>query len=79
MKLIIIGIVAGLALAIVTFMAGVWTQSVRDSDTKIAGMQTAIASEVSDIKAKLDKMDTKLDILVRIATSPANPDLDNIR
>ena len=79
MKLIIIGIVAGLALAIVTFMAGVWTQSVRDSDTKIAGMQTAIASKVSDIKAKLDKMDTKLDILVRIATSPANPDLDNIR
>ena len=79
MKLVIIGIVAGLALAIVTFMAGVWTQSVRDSNTKIAGMQTAIASEVSDIKAKLEKMDTKLDILVRIATSPANPDLDNIR
>ena len=79
MKLVIIGIVVGLALAIVTFMAGVWTQSVRDSNTKIAGMQTAIASEVSDIKAKLEKMDTKLDILVRIATSPANPDLDNIR
>lgn len=77
MKLVIIGIVVGLALAIVTFMAGVWTQSVRDSDTKIAGMQTAIASEVSDIKAKLDKMDTKLDILVRIATSPVNADLVN--
>ena len=75
MKLVIIGIVVGLALAIVTFMAGVWTQSVRDSDTKIAGMQTAIASEVSDIKAKLEKMDTKLDILVRIATSPVNADL----
>ena len=76
MKLVVIGIVVGLALAIVTFMAGVWTQSVRDSDTKIAGMQTAIASEVSDIKAKLDKMDTKLDILVRIATAPVNADLD---
>lgn len=75
MKLVIIGIVVGLALAIVTFMAGVWTQRVRDSDTKIAGMQTAIASEVSDIKAKLEKMDTKLDILVRIATSPVNADL----
>lgn len=77
MKLVIIGIVVGLALAIVTFMAGVWIQSVRDSDTKIAGMQTAIASEVSDIKAKLEKMDTKLDILVRIATSPVNADLVN--
>lgn len=75
MKLVIIGAVIGLALATVMFMAGVWTQSVRDSDTKIAGMQTAIASEVSDIKAKLEKMDTKLDILVRIATSPVNADL----
>ena len=75
MKLVIIGAVVGLALATVMFMAGVWTQSVRDSDTKIAGMQTAIASEVSDIKAKLEKMDTKLDILVRIATSPVNADL----
>ena len=75
MKLVIIGAVIGLALATVMFMAGVWTQSVRDSDTKIAGMQTAIASEVSDIKAKLEKMDTKLDLLVRIATSPVNADL----
>ena len=75
MKLVVIGIVVGLALAIVTFMAGVWTQSVRDSDAKNTGLQTAIANEVSDIKAKLDKMDTKLDILVRIATSPVNADL----
>lgn len=75
MKLVVIGIVVGLALAIVTFMAGVWTQSVRDSDTKNTGLQTAIANEVSDIKAKLEKMDTKLDILVRIATSPVNADL----
>lgn len=76
MKLVIIGIVTGLALAVVMFMAGVWTQSVRDADTKNAGLQTAIASEVSDIKAKLEKMDTKLDILVRIAASPVNADLD---
>ena len=75
MKLVIIGVVVGLALATVMFMAGVWTQSVRDSDTKNTGLQTAIASEVSDIKAKFDKMDTKLDILVRIATSPVNADL----
>lgn len=75
MKLVIIGVVVGLALATVMFMAGVWTQSVRDSDAKNTGLQTAIASEVSDIKAKLDKMDTKLDILVRIATSPVNADL----
>ena len=77
MKIVIIGIVVGLALAAVMFMAGVWTQSVRDSDTKNTGLQTAIANEVSDIKAKLEKMDTKLDILVKIATSPANPDLVN--
>ena len=76
MKIVIIGIVVGLALAIVTFMAGVWTQSVRDSDIKNAGLQTAIANEVSDIKAKLEKMDTKLDLLVRIATAPVNADLD---
>ena len=75
MKRVVIGLVAGLALAIVTFMAGVWTQSVRDSDTKNTVLQTAIADEVSDIKAKLEKMDTKLDILVRIATSPVNADL----
>ena len=77
MKLIIISVVVGLALATVMFFAGVWTQSVRDSDTKIAGMQTTIANEVSGIKAKLDKMDEKLDILVRIATSPVNADLVN--
>ena len=76
MKIVIIGIVVGLALAAVMFMAGVWTQSVRDSDTKNTGLQTAIANEVSDIKAKLEKMDAKLDILVRIATAPVNADLD---
>ena len=76
MKIVIIGIVVGLALAAVMFMAGVWTQSVRDSDTKNTGLQTAIANEVSDIKAKLEKMDTKLDLLVRIATAPVNADLD---
>lgn len=76
MKIVIIGIVVGLALAAVMFMAGVWTQSVRDSDTKNTGLQTAIASDVSDIKAKLEKMDAKLDLLVRIATAPVNADLD---
>ena len=76
MKIVIIGIVVGLALATVMFMAGVWTQSVRDSDTKNTGLQTAIVSEVSDIKAKLEKMDAKLDLLVRIATAPVNADLD---
>ena len=76
MKIVVISIVVGLALAAVMFMAGVWTQSVRDSDTKNTGLQTAIANEVSDIKAKLEKMDAKLDLLVRIATAPANADLD---
>lgn len=75
MKLVIIGAVIGFVLATAMILTGVWTQRVRDSDTKIACMQTAIASEVSDIKAKLEKMDTKLDILVRIATSPVNADL----
>ena len=75
MKLVIIGIVAGLALAAVMFIAGVWTQSVRDADTRNAVLQTAIANDVSDVKAKLEKMDTKLDILVRIATTPTNADL----
>ena len=75
MKLVIIGIVAGLALAAVMFMAGVWTQSVRDADTRNAVLQTAIANDVSDVKAKLEKMDAKLDILVRIATAPTNADL----
>ena len=82
MKLVVIGIVAGLALAIVTFMAGVWIQSVRCADAKNDHMQnvhlqSVIENEVSDVKAKLEKMDTKLDILVRIATSPVNPDLVN--
>ena len=75
MKLVIIGIVAGLALAAVMFMAGVWTQSVRDTDTRNAVLQTAIANDMSDVKAKLEKMDAKLDILVRIATTPTNADL----
>ena len=75
MKLVIIGIVAGLALATVMFIAGVWTQSVRDADTRNAVLQTAIANDVSDVKAKLEKMDAKLDILVRIATAPTNADL----
>lgn len=75
MKLVIIGLVAGLALAAVMFMAGVWTQSVRDADTRNAVLQTAIANDVSDVKAKLEKMDAKLDILVRIATTPTNADL----
>ena len=82
MKLVVIGIGGGLALAIVTFMAGVWTQSVRCADAKNVqlqnvNLQSVIENEVSDIKAKLEKMDTKLDILVRIATSPVNPDLVN--
>lgn len=82
MKLVIIGIVVGLALAIVTFMAGVWIQSVRCADAKNVqlqnvNLQSVIENEMSDIKAKLEKMDTKLDILVRIATSPVNPDLVN--
>ena len=75
MKLVIIGAVIGFALATAMILTGVWTQRVRDSDTKIAVLQTAIENEASDIKAKLDKMDTKLDILVRIATSPVNADL----
>lgn len=75
MKLVIIGIVAGLALAAVMFMTGVWTQSVRDADTRNAVLQTAIANDMSDVKAKLEKMDAKLDILVRIATTPTNADL----
>ena len=79
MKLVIIGAVIGFALATAMILTGVWTQRVRDSDTKIAVLQTAIENEVSDIKAKLEakleKMDTKLDILVRIATSPVNADL----
>ena len=57
------------------FIAGVWTQSVRDADTRNAVLQTAIANDVSDVKAKLEKMDAKLDILVRIATTPTNADL----
>ena len=82
MKFVIIGIVVGLALAVVTFMAGVWTQSVQCADAKNdhlqnVHLQSVIENEVSDIKAKLEKMDTKLDILVRIATSPVNPDLVN--
>ena len=77
MKLVIIGVVIGFALATAMILTGVWTQRVRDSDTKIAVLQTAIENEASDIKAKLEKMDTKLDILVRIATSPVNPDLVN--
>lgn len=79
MKLVLIGIVTGLALAAVMFMAGVWTQSVRDADAKNVGLQTAIANDVSDVKAKLEKMDTKLDILVKIATSPTNVELDSRR
>lgn len=75
MKLVIIGAVIGFALATAMILTGVWTQRVRDSDTKIAVLQTAIENEASDIKAKLEKMDTKLDILVRIATSPVNADL----
>lgn len=75
MKLVIIGVVIGFALATAMILTGVWTQRVRDSDTKIAVLQTAIENEASDIKAKLEKMDTKLDILVRIATSPVNADL----
>ena len=82
MKLVIIGVVVGLALATVMFMAGVWTQSVQCADAKNdhlqnVHLQSVIENEVSDIKAKLEKMDTKLDILVRIATSPVNPDLVN--
>ena len=75
MKLVIIGAVIGFALATAMILIGVWTQRVRDSDTKIAVLQTAIENEASDIKAKLEKMDTKLDILVKIATSPVNADL----
>ena len=75
MKLVIIGAVIGFALATAMILTGVWTQRVRDSDTKIAVLQTAIENEASDIKAKLEKMDAKLDILVRIATSPVNADL----
>lgn len=75
MKLVIIGAVIGFALATAMILTGVWTQRVRDSDTKIAVCKTVIENEASDIKAKLEKMDTKLDILVRIATSPVNADL----
>lgn len=76
MKLILIGIVTGLILAAVMFMAGVWTQSVRDTDSKNVILQTEIANDISDIKGKLEKMDTKLDIIVKIATSPTVAELD---
>ena len=76
MKLILIGIVTGLILAVVMFMAGVWTQSVRDTDSKNVILQTEIANDISDIKGKLEKMDTKLDIIVKIATSPTAAELD---
>lgn len=76
MKLILIGIITGLILAVVMFMAGIWTQSVRDSDSKNVILQTEIANDISDIKGKLEKMDTKLDIIVKIATSPTAAELD---
>lgn len=76
MKLILIGIVTGLILAAVMFMAGIWTQSVRDTDSKNVILQTEIANDISDIKGKLEKMDTKLDIIVKIATSPTAAELD---
>lgn len=76
MKLILIGIVTGLILAVVMFMAGIWTQSVRDTDSKNVILQTEIANDISDIKGKLEKMDTKLDIIVKIATSPTAAELD---
>ena len=76
MKLILIGIVTGLILAAIMFMAGVWTQSVRDTDSKNVILQTEIANDISDIKGKLEKMDTKLDIIVKIATSPTAAELD---
>lgn len=76
MKLILIGIVTGLILAAIMFMAGIWTQSVRDTDSKNVILQTEIANDISDIKGKLEKMDTKLDIIVKIATSPTVAELD---
>ena len=76
MKLILIGIVTGLILAVVMFMAGIWTQSIRDTDSKNVILQTEIANDISDIKGKLEKMDTKLDIIVKIATSPTAAEVD---
>lgn len=80
MKLVIIGIVLAIVVALVSFFGG-WqfaqkSQEVHEMKIQMHDEHSAIVHKVDRLEMKLDSMDKKLDILVNIATRPTPYEID---
>ena len=80
MKLVIIGLVVAVAIALGSFFGG-WSfaqksQEVNELKTQMHEEHVELANKLDAFGMKMEVMDKKLDILVNIATRPSAYELD---
>ena len=83
MKLVIIGLVVAIAIALGSFFGG-WSfaqksQEVTELKTQMHEEHVELAHKLDAFGMKMEAMDKKLDILVNIATRPSAYELDSKR
>ena len=81
MKLVIIGLVVAIAIALGSFLCG-WSfaqksQEVTELKTHMHEEHIELAHKLDSLGMKMEVMDKKLDILVNIATRPSAYELDS--
>ena len=81
MKLVIIGLVVAIAIALGSFFCG-WSfaqksQEVNELKTQMHEDHIELAHKLDAVEMKIESMDKKLDILVNIATRPSAYELDS--
>ena len=81
MKLVIIGLVVAVAIALGSFFGG-WSfaqksQEVNELKTQMHEERVELAHKLDTFGMKMEAMDKKLDILVNIATRPSAYELDS--
>lgn len=83
MKLVIVGLVVAIAIALGSFFGG-WSfaqksQEVNELKTQMYEEHIELAHKLDSLGMKMEAMDKKLDILVNIATRPSAYELDSKR
>lgn len=83
MKLVIVGLVVAVAIALAAFFGG-WrfaqkSQEVTELKNQMHQEHTELAHQLDALSMKMDSMDKKLDLLVNIATRPSSYELDSRR
>ena len=83
MKLVIVGLVVAIAIALGSFFGG-WSfaqksQEVTELKTQLHEEHVELAHKLDSLGMKMEAMDKKLDILVNIATRPSAYELDSKR